>query len=459
MIQIGGNERKIIVIIAVIICLFLITGIFARKNQSKRSSKTAETTGRIEIRGFDWGPAITKAIIRFPHDLKKDQILSADIFRVKEKKKGGNSAVSSERTITDIYFSDENGNRAAPADTETGISFITLELQYSPEEGSPFYYDSASFNYWYKSYSMEIKMQNGKTLLLSNNEEVGLETVKITYEGKPNESVILPETENVYTSGSFTGKEGNTLTYASFAPDNASETKKRPLVIWLHGAGEGGTDPKITLYGNKVTALFSEEFQDTMNGAYVLVPQTPAIWKLNEKGEYFSTQYPGEHSFFLHDLKELIDEYADSNHVDKDRIIVGGCSNGGFMTMDLILNYPDFFAAAFPICEMYEPELIPDEKLERIKNLPMWFVFAQNDNTVIPSVYEKPLLRRLKQLGAGQNLHISEFPDVHDTSGLYYKDSKPYQYYGHFSWIYFFNNECFDGDLSLWQWLSEQMRD
>ena len=108
MIQIGGNERKIIVIIAVIICLFLITGIFARKNQSKRSSKTAETTGRIEIRGFDWGPAITKAIIRFPHDLKKDQILSADIFRVKEKKKGGNSAVSSERTITDIYFSDEN---------------------------------------------------------------------------------------------------------------------------------------------------------------------------------------------------------------------------------------------------------------------------------------------------------------------------------------------------------------
>ena len=46
-----------------------------------------------------------------------------------------------------------------------------------------------------------------------------------------------------------------------------------------------------------------------MNGAYVLVPQTPTIWKLNEKGEYFSTQYPGEHSFYLHDLKELIDEY------------------------------------------------------------------------------------------------------------------------------------------------------
>ena len=74
-------------------------------------------------------------------------------------------------------------------------------------------------------------------------------------------------------------------------------------------------------------------------------------------------------------------------------------------------------------------------------------------------VYEEPLLQRLKQLGAGQDLHVSEFADVHDTSGLYYKDNEPYPYYGHFSWIYFFNNECFDGDLSLWQWLSEQKLD
>ena len=459
MIQISGNERKIIVFIAVIIGLLLITGFLAKQKMSKHNRKTAEASGRIEIRGFDWGPAITRAIIKFPHDLKKDQMLSADMFQVKEKKKGNKSAVPSERTITDIYFSDENGNRAASADTENEPSFITLELQYSPEEGSPFYYDPASFNYWYKSYSMEIKTQKGKTLLLANNEEIGLETVKISFADKPNESVILPEAENVYTSGSFTGKDGNTLTYASYVPDNASADNKRPLVIWLHGAGEGGTDPLITLYGNKVTALFSEEFQNTMDGAYVLVPQTPTIWKLNEKGEYFSTQYPGEHSFYLHDLKELIDEYADSNHVDKNRIIVGGCSNGGFMTMDLILNYPDFFAAAYPICEMYEPELIPDEKLEGIINLPMLFVFARNDNTVVPSVYEEPLLQRLKQLGAGQNLHVSEFADVHDTSGLYHKDNEPYQYYGHFSWIYFFNNECFDGDLSLWQWLSEQKHD
>ncbi len=431
-------------------------GLCACGNQP--SMKKIKASGRIEIMGFDWGPAITRVIIGFSDNLDKDQTLSPDIFQVREIKKANRSADSGERTITDIYFSDENGNRIDTSNTDNDTGFITLELKYSPEEGSPFYYYPSSFNNWYRSYSMEIKMQKGKSLLLANKEKCGLETIKISFTDKPNESFILPETANVFTDGSFTGKEGNTFTYASFAPDNASQDNKRPLVIWLHGAGEGGSDPMITLYGNKVTALLGEGFQSIMDGAYVLVPQTSTIWKVNEKGEYFSNESPGEHSLYLHDLKELIDEFADSNYVDKDRIIVGGCSNGGFMTMDLLLHYPDFFAAAYPICEMYEPELITDEKLTGIKDLPMWFVYAENDSTVVPSVYEEPLLQRLKQLGAGLNLHVSVFTDVHDTSGNYFKNNEPYQYYGHFSWIYFFNNECFDGDLSLWQWLSEQKR-
>ena len=452
------TRKGIFVLVVLIGLIVLIAGYFSLRNHSSRSMKTVKASGRIEIMGFDWGPAITRAIINFSDDLDKDQTLTTDIFQVREIKKADRSSNSAKRTITDIYFSDETGNRTDLSDAGKGAGFITLELQYSPEEGSPFFYYPSSFNDWYGSYSMEIKLQKGKSLLLSNKEEYDMDPVKISFSGRPEEAAVLPETEKVFTGGSFTGKEGNTLTYASFAPDNASEENKRALVIWLHGAGEGGIDPMITLYGNKVTALFGEEFQRIMEGAYVLVPQTPTIWKLNENGEYFSNDYPGERSLYLHDLKELIDEFADSNHVDRDRIIVGGCSNGGFMTMDLILHYPDFFAAAYPICEMYEPELITDERLNGIKDLPMWFVYAENDLTVVPSLYEEPLLQRLKQLGAGPGLHVSVFSDVHDTSGKFNKAGTPYQYLGHFSWIYFFNNECFDGDLSLWQWLSEQKR-
>ena len=74
---------------------------------------------------------------------------------------------------------------------------------------------------------------------------------------------------------------------------------------------------------------------------------------------------------------------------------------------------------------------------------------------MVPSAYEEPLIARLAETGAA-DVHVTVFQDVHDMSGRYQKDGNPYQYLGHFSWIYFFNNECYDDDLSLWQWLSEQ---
>ena len=42
---------------------------------------------------------------------------------------------------------------------------------------------------------------------------------------------------------------------------NKFQDAKLPLVIWLHGAGEGGTDPRIAYTGNKVVNMSSPELQ------------------------------------------------------------------------------------------------------------------------------------------------------------------------------------------------------
>jgi predicted peptidase len=221
--------------------------------------------------------------------------------------------------------------------------------------------------------------------------------------------------------------------------------------------GEGGTDPRITLYGNKVTPLFGEEFQNIMDGAYILTPQTPTFWLQYKEDTASWQKNRGQDSIYLKDLKELIEKYADENFVDKNRIIVGGCSNGGFMTMDLILNYPDYFAAAYPICEAFYPRRLKKERLLPLKDMPIWFVYAKNDFTVLPIKYEKPLLKRFDKIGAG-SIVVSEFADVHDTSGSFNKNGRPYQYFGHFSWIYFFNNECVENGVSIWEWMSKQTK-
>jgi len=50
--------------------------------------------------------------------------------------------------------------------------------------------------------------------------------------------------------------------------------------------------------------------------------------------------------FKLHDEKKTATEVFDTN-----RIYIGGDSNGGYMTMLMIRDYPSYFAAAFPTCE------------------------------------------------------------------------------------------------------------
>lgn len=434
----------------------------AQKSSSSTEESAALTgTQIIVIEGHDWGPAVTKTILTLDTAVSPDSV-SAESFRVTERKEAFNWAALGDasldptqhitaeapRTVTAAYACDANGNPVSGASAN-----IALELSFGPDSGSPYCYDVfTGMNAICNPYELTVTLADGGTLKTRDGAVVTALSVNAAADMT---SALIPQLADVDLSGSFTGTDGKTLTYGSYAP--ADDGEKHPLVIWLHGAGEGGTDPSIPLLGNKVTALYGEEFQTIMGGAYVLTPQTPYFWlAYNEEGSW--TDNPGTDSIFLPTLKELIDSYIEANpNIDTNRIYVGGCSNGGFMTMDLVLNYPDFFAAAYPICEAYMDAGITDEQLESIKKLPIWFVYAKNDDTVIPDIYEAPTIARLQEIGA--DVHTSIFEDVHDTTGLYaMEDGSPYQYMGHWSWLYFFNNQCEENGISLWQWLSEQHR-
>jgi hypothetical protein len=91
----------------------------------------------------------------------------------------------------------------------------------------------------------------------------------------------------------------------------------------------------------------------------------------------------------------------------------------------------------------------------------MWITHAKNDPAV-PEYFSNTLFNRLKARGA-KDIHYSLYDNVVDTSGLY-KDElgKPYEYHGHFSWIYALNNECgeeIEGKYcSLFEWLAKKSK-
>jgi len=257
--------------------------------------------------------------------------------------------------------------------------------------------------------------------------------------------------------------EEEPLQYGYFVPQTGGGP--RPLLIWLHGGGEGGQDPTVAYAGNKVVNLTGDEIQAKFGGAFVLAPQVPTFWMDDGSGQYGRS---GK-SRYVQALKALIDEFVARNDaaIDASRIYIGGCSNGGFMTMRMVLDYPNFFAAAYPVCEALYDEVIGNADIEAIKHLPIWFTHAKDDFVVKPEETAVPTYNRLIKAGA-RNVHLSLFDQVIDLYGLFNDEREaPFVYPGHFAWIYALNDDCrldYDGkpvmadgkEVSLMTWLSLQ---
>ena len=377
------------------------------------------------VEGFEFGPAIVGVKLNFPAKVKKAD-LQGKQFVVKTNK--------SNRTVTSVDLCDQEGQIIA-AD-ESNYVRISLEMRYSgwgPSDGASCFTYANSVNNWTNNITVEAQLASGQTL------KVGDDTYDSAFKFNAIRSRIVLSTRDWGEAKSHTA-EGYTLTYKDYQTDALREDGVlNPLVIWLHGMGEGGTDPDIALLGNDVTALGEEQIQShfvkgKQKGAYVLAAQTPTMWMNSGTG---SINNGVGHSIYTKTLKSLIDKYiADNGDIDTNRIFVGGCSNGGYMTMEMAVTYGNFFRAFYPCCEAYSDSFVTDEDIQKLKDLPMWFIHAANDTTVDATNFVIPTYQRLKAAGA-KDLHFSYFTDVRGTDG----NPQGNNYQGHYSWIYIFRDE------------------
>ena len=282
--------------------------------------------------------------------------------------------------------------------------------------------------------------------------KVGLKKGKVLKVGKQKFTAIDCETDKAlkdfvseadyFDKGTFTGRStgkvgDETLTYAAYEPWSLKgDGKANPLVIWLHGGGEGGVDVSITLLGNEVVSLIRPRIQSHFtteggaDGAYVLSIQCPTMWMGTVKG-FGHGEYP---SLYCDVLKACIDDYvARHPDVDRNRIYLGGCSNGGYMTMQMLIRHPGYFAAAYPTCEAFLDANISDNEIKALAEENIWIVQSYDDTTVDPKTHCIPTFQRLMKAGA-KNVWMSMFENVRGI------DNPGQKLFGHFSWCYLFND-------------------
>lgn len=176
----------------------------------------------------------------------------------------------------------------------------------------------------------------------------------------------LPALKAAFADGVGPAVNGLAVDYVYYAPE-ATVGKKLPLVIFFHGAGQGAA-PRAQIEENNFPLWASAEIQQRFagGGAYLLVPRSH-----EENGEHWTDAYVESAKAMIDDF---IAQHADS--IDLGRIYVGGFSMGGKMTIKMASSYPDFFAAAFPLCPAYAPS---DAQIEAMADLPIWLMVSRFD--------------------------------------------------------------------------------
>ncbi len=177
--------------------------------------------------------------------------------------------------------------------------------------------------------------------------------------------------------------EGNTLNYRILYPHNFDENKRYPLVLFLHGRGESGSDNESQLvHGSKLFLDSLEKYP-----AIVLFPQCPKtdywanIDRIQQDNGKLKFNFPGDRppNPSLAAVMDLVDKKLAKPYIDKNRLYVTGLSMGGMGTWELLWRMPEKIAAAAPICGGGARE-----KASAMLDIPIWVFHGLKDDVVDP---------------------------------------------------------------------------
>lgn len=223
-------------------------------------------------------------------------------------------------------------------------------------------------------------------------------------------SLVSAQTGGSQSAAKFEKQIVKTLKadYLLYLPkDYGKEADKRwPLMIFLHGSGESGSDvEKVKTHGPPKLIAAGKEFP-----FIVVSPQSPGGgWNVEV-------------------LNGLLDEIVSKYKVDEDRVYLTGLSMGGYGTWAWVQDTPRRFAAIAPICGGGNPR-----RVRALKNMPIWVFHGAKDPTV-PIKEAQDMVDALKRADAAE-VKFTIYPEA-----------------GHDSWTETYNNP------GLYDWFLKHTR-
>ncbi len=222
------------------------------------------------------------------------------------------------------------------------------------------------------------------------------------------------EDELMQTPKSFSKKISRKIeaNYLLFLPKGyeAKGAKKWPLMLFLHGAGERGSDlRKVAAHGPPKLVKNRPDFP-----FIVVSPQCPtdAVWSDET-------------------LLALLDDVIARHRVDQKRVYLTGLSMGGYGTWSLGVKHPERFAAIAPICgggETINVLLSSRAKSTALKSLGVWAFHGAKDG-VVKLEESQRMVDALKRAGV-KDLELTVYLNAdHDSWTETYANEKLYEWF------------------------------
>ncbi|TVQ83538.1 MAG: phospholipase [Bacteroidetes bacterium] len=231
----------------------------------------------------------------------------------------------------------------------------------------------------------------------------------------PSVFLLANETGAEFLKKEIKDSDARILPYRILLPHNFDTQEKYPLVLFLHGAGERGTDnEKQLIHGSW---LFLDQDNRNQFPAIVIFPQCPAEeWWIDTSmlaylraGRNIPEDTEFAPSWPMKMVIDLIEDLIKQEIIDQSRMYVMGLSMGGYGTFDILSQRPDWFAAAIPICGGGNSHAV--EKYA--KNTALWVFHGEKDN-VVPVEASRIMVEAIR--AAGGNVKYTEYPGVNHNS-------------------------------------------
>jgi len=205
----------------------------------------------------------------------------------------------------------------------------------------------------------------------------------------------------------------DSLPYRILLPRDFDSSKKYPMVLFLHGAGERGNDNvKQLTHGSR---LFLQGTIRRRYPAIVVFPQCPedSYWsnvkiitdQKNQK-RTFEFQVDGEPTKALDLAIGLERELMKAYPVDTGKIYVMGLSMGGMGTFEILRRMPGVFAAAVPICGGADTLTA-----KTIHKTAFWVFHGANDD-VVPVKFSEDMVRALQGFYSTTEMQFTVYQGV-----------------------------------------------